>query len=93
MRGVWDALCLMFFVACGISRLARYNVTAASLAAATGWLAMMAGEQRAREGSIRHRRWSNVARATHNTGVVFVIILLTQVYTPLGSSCLSDTHC
>ena len=26
----------MFFVACGISRLARYNVTAASLSAATG---------------------------------------------------------
>lgn len=36
MRGEWDALCFMFFVACGISRLARYNVTAASLAAATG---------------------------------------------------------
>jgi CDP-diacylglycerol---serine O-phosphatidyltransferase len=36
MRGEWDALCLMFFVACGISRLARYNVTAAGLAAATG---------------------------------------------------------
>jgi len=32
LRGGWDALCLMFFVACGISRLARYNVTAATLA-------------------------------------------------------------
>lgn len=32
MRGGWDALCLMYFVACGISRLARYNVTAATLA-------------------------------------------------------------
>lgn len=31
MRGGWDALVLCFFVACGISRLARYNVTAASL--------------------------------------------------------------
>ena len=36
LRGEGDALCLMFFVACGISRLARYNVTAASLSAATG---------------------------------------------------------
>ena len=36
LRGEADALCLMYFVACGISRLARYNVTAASLSAATG---------------------------------------------------------
>jgi CDP-diacylglycerol--serine O-phosphatidyltransferase len=36
LRGVADALCLTYFVACGISRLARYNVTAASLSAATG---------------------------------------------------------
>src|SRR3954471_12092326 len=35
-RGEGDALCLMYFVACGISRLARYNVTAASLAGASG---------------------------------------------------------
>jgi len=36
LRAEVDALCLMYFVACGISRLARYNVTAASLSAATG---------------------------------------------------------
>src|SRR6187549_3645417 len=36
LRGEGDALCLMYFVTCGISRLARYNVTAASLSAATG---------------------------------------------------------
>ena len=36
LRGELDALCLMYFVACGISRLARYNVTAASFSAATG---------------------------------------------------------
>ena len=36
MRGELDALCLMYFVACGISRLARYNVTAASLSTETG---------------------------------------------------------
>ena len=36
MSGEWDVLVLLYFVACGISRLARYNVTAESLAAATG---------------------------------------------------------
>ncbi len=36
MRGGWDALCLIFFVGCGISRLARYNVTAAQLSGPTG---------------------------------------------------------
>jgi CDP-diacylglycerol--serine O-phosphatidyltransferase len=36
MRGGWDALCLVYFVGCGISRLARYNVTAAGLSDSTG---------------------------------------------------------
>ena len=36
MTGVWDALALLYFVACGISRLARYNVTAETLAGARG---------------------------------------------------------
>jgi len=36
MRGGWDAVALCMFVACGISRLARYNVTAASLSDDTG---------------------------------------------------------
>lgn len=34
--GLFDAAVLLFFVACGISRLARYNITAESLSAATG---------------------------------------------------------
>ena len=34
--GLFDAAVLLFFVVCGISRLARYNVTAESLSAATG---------------------------------------------------------
>jgi CDP-diacylglycerol--serine O-phosphatidyltransferase len=33
LRGGWDVLILMYFVGCGISRLARYNVTATSLSA------------------------------------------------------------
>lgn len=36
MTGMWDALGLLYFVACGISRLARYNVTADTLAASSG---------------------------------------------------------
>jgi CDP-diacylglycerol--serine O-phosphatidyltransferase len=31
LRGFWDALFLTYFVCCGISRLARFNVTAATL--------------------------------------------------------------
>jgi CDP-diacylglycerol---serine O-phosphatidyltransferase len=35
LRGGWDVLVLTYFVACGVSRLARFNVTAAALADAT----------------------------------------------------------
>jgi CDP-diacylglycerol--serine O-phosphatidyltransferase len=35
MRGGWDMLCLTYFVVCGVSRLARFNVTADSLADGT----------------------------------------------------------
>jgi CDP-diacylglycerol--serine O-phosphatidyltransferase len=37
LRGVWDVCCLTWFVCCGISRLARFNVTASALTnASTG---------------------------------------------------------
>lgn len=36
MRGVWDSLVLCIFVCCGVARLARYNVTAATLSEGTG---------------------------------------------------------
>ena len=37
MRGGWDMLVLTYFVVCGVSRLARFNVTASALSdAATG---------------------------------------------------------
>jgi len=32
LRGGWDMVCLTYFVVCGVSRLARFNVTAADLA-------------------------------------------------------------
>jgi CDP-diacylglycerol---serine O-phosphatidyltransferase len=31
MRGLWDGVCLTYFVVCGVSRLARFNATAATL--------------------------------------------------------------
>jgi CDP-diacylglycerol--serine O-phosphatidyltransferase len=36
MDGFLDQLALLYFVACGISRLARYNITAEAMAAETG---------------------------------------------------------
>src|ERR1043165_9869406 len=36
LRGGWDALFLIIFVGCGISRLARYNVTASTLSDDSG---------------------------------------------------------
>ena len=36
MQGGWDAAALIYFVCCGVSRLARYNVTAESLTADSG---------------------------------------------------------
>jgi CDP-diacylglycerol--serine O-phosphatidyltransferase len=35
LRGGWDVLCLTYLVVCGVSRLARFNVTASSLADVT----------------------------------------------------------
>lgn len=36
MGSGWDAIALIYFVCCGVSRLARYNVTAESLSEGTG---------------------------------------------------------
>ena len=35
LRGGWDMACLTYFVVCGVSRLARFNATAAALSDAT----------------------------------------------------------
>jgi len=43
MRGFVDGLVLLYFVACGISRLARFNVTAADLSGGTGKVAYYEG--------------------------------------------------
>jgi CDP-diacylglycerol--serine O-phosphatidyltransferase len=36
LRGFWDVLLLIYFVVCGISRLARFNVTASALSDESG---------------------------------------------------------
>ena len=36
MQGLWDRVVLVFFVACGVSRLARFNVTAEQLSGGSG---------------------------------------------------------
>ena len=36
LQGGWDAVALIYFVCCGVSRLARYNVTAETLDAGSG---------------------------------------------------------
>ena len=43
LDGGWDAAALIFFVCCGVSRLARYNVTAESLAAGADKVAYFEG--------------------------------------------------
>jgi CDP-diacylglycerol---serine O-phosphatidyltransferase len=43
LRGIWDVTILTFFVVCGISRLARFNVTAEDLAGETGKVAYFEG--------------------------------------------------
>jgi CDP-diacylglycerol--serine O-phosphatidyltransferase len=43
MRGGWDWISLIYFVCCGVSRLARYNVTAESLSEGTGKVAYFEG--------------------------------------------------
>jgi CDP-diacylglycerol--serine O-phosphatidyltransferase len=43
LRGAWDWAALIYFVCCGVSRLARYNVTAESLSEDSGKVAYFEG--------------------------------------------------
>lgn len=43
LRGLWDAVVLCVFVCCGVSRLARFNVTAAALSGDGGKVAYYEG--------------------------------------------------
>jgi CDP-diacylglycerol---serine O-phosphatidyltransferase len=43
MQGLYDRIVLVYFVACGVSRLARYNVTAEALSAGAGKVTFFEG--------------------------------------------------
>jgi CDP-diacylglycerol--serine O-phosphatidyltransferase len=43
LDGGWDVLVLVYFICCGVSRLARYNVTAESLSVGAGKVAYFEG--------------------------------------------------
>jgi len=43
LQGVFDQVILVYFVACGVSRLARFNITADELSAGTGKVAYFEG--------------------------------------------------
>jgi CDP-diacylglycerol---serine O-phosphatidyltransferase len=43
LRGAWDWVALIYFVCCGVSRLARYNVTAETLSAGADKVAYFEG--------------------------------------------------
>jgi CDP-diacylglycerol---serine O-phosphatidyltransferase len=43
LQGGWDVVALVYFVCCGVSRLARFNVTAETLSAGTGKVAYFEG--------------------------------------------------
>jgi CDP-diacylglycerol--serine O-phosphatidyltransferase len=43
MRGLYDRFLLVYFVACGVSRLARYNVTAEELSQESGKVSYFEG--------------------------------------------------
>jgi CDP-diacylglycerol--serine O-phosphatidyltransferase len=43
LQGLYDRVALVFFVACGVSRLARYNVTADTLSGGTGKVSYFEG--------------------------------------------------
>jgi CDP-diacylglycerol---serine O-phosphatidyltransferase len=43
MQGGWDSVALIYFVCCGVSRLARYNVTAETLSGGSGKVAYFEG--------------------------------------------------
>jgi CDP-diacylglycerol---serine O-phosphatidyltransferase len=43
LQGGWDAMALVFFICCGVSLLARYNVTAESLSAGSDKVAYFEG--------------------------------------------------
>ncbi len=100
MRGAWDMLVLTYFVVCGVSRLARFNVTAAALSdAATGKVKYFEGTPiptsialvlllgvAAVSGAIGERLWLGAVRI--GPGTLHPLVL---VFAASGSAMISAT--
>lgn len=100
LRGAWDMVVLTYFVACGVSRLARFNVTAEVLAdAATGKVKYFEGTPiptsiglvlllavAAATGAIGERLWFGAVRI--GPGVLHPLVLLFGLS---GSAMISAT--
>lgn len=73
LRGLVDAIVLLYFVACGLSRLARYNVTADSLSDESG--------------KVRYFEGTPIPTSLGLVTVLFVLVLRGSVHgrLPLGN--------
>lgn len=65
MQGGWDAAALIYFVCCGVSRLARFNVTAESMATD--------------EGKVSHFEGTPIPTSVVLTGILAVLAWLGRV--------------
>ena len=70
LRGGWDMLCLTYFVVCGVSRLARFNVTAGELADA-------------RTGKVKYFEGTPIPTSVIIVGVLALAIALGRIHEAL----------
>jgi CDP-diacylglycerol---serine O-phosphatidyltransferase len=70
LRGGWDMLCLTYFVVCGVSRLARFNVTAGELADA-------------RTGKVKYFEGTPIPTSVVVVGVLALALALGRVHEAL----------
>jgi CDP-diacylglycerol---serine O-phosphatidyltransferase len=70
LRGVWDMVCLTYFVVCGVSRLARFNVTAAEL-------------QDERTGKVRYFEGTPIPTSVILVGVLAIALATGRVHESL----------
>ena len=100
MQGMYDRIILLYFVACGVSRLARYNVTAATLSEGTGKVKYFEGTPiptsivlvlilvvAASAGAVNENLWLGEVRIAG-----FVLHPLVIIYAISGSLMISRFH-
>jgi CDP-diacylglycerol--serine O-phosphatidyltransferase len=74
LRGGWDWVALIYFVCCGVSRLARYNVTAEELSAGADKVAYFAAAWNDRLGDVLYWGvWSVGPADLHPLSLLFVL--------------------